>query len=469
MSVTIPPPPRQLFQNLKREHDFEEREVLGKLPGNLHGTLFRMGIGQMDVLGQRYSHVFEADGAISALRITGGRAEVASRLVQSAGLLEEKAAGRPLYGTAARWNDRFRAQLSGKGKNTANTHIVAWERRLFAMMEGAKPTEIDPVTLATLGERDFEGVVTGAFSAHPRRCNRDRALYNFGISYGKQTTLQLYRLGEDGKASRFGEVPLEFATMVHDFAVTEKHAVFLIAPLRLTVWKVLLALGSVVDHLVWAPQLGTEVIVVPLAEPSQQTRFRTDAFYPSHFGNAFERGEELFVDYIRYPDANFLTRLGDGLKLTWTERDGHDNGVLHRAVINPARRSLQSQPRWEGVCEFPRYAEPGHERFSGDTWVQSESYVDNILRFSVARVDSSGTLTRHMFPAGHYCSEPVFVPVKDGNSLVVTHVHDSFARVDHVVFLDAGSLDEVARVPWEGCVPLTFHGSWVPVDRAAES
>lgn len=76
------PAPRALFQNLRREHDFEEVPVLGQLPAHLQGTLYRDGVGQMEQFGRRYGHLFEADGAITALRLHNGKAQAAAVVSQ---------------------------------------------------------------------------------------------------------------------------------------------------------------------------------------------------------------------------------------------------------------------------------------------------------------------------------------------------------------------------------------------------
>ena len=65
---------RMWTEDLPREHAFERLEVQGTLPAELRGTLYRNGPGQFGQRGVRYSHPFEADGAITAVRIEDGRA-----------------------------------------------------------------------------------------------------------------------------------------------------------------------------------------------------------------------------------------------------------------------------------------------------------------------------------------------------------------------------------------------------------
>ncbi len=99
-----------------------------------------------------------------------------------------------------------------------------------------------------------------------------------------------------------GTVRLSGATMIHDFIATDRHLVFFAPPLRLKIFKMLLGFGSFGENLEWKPELGTEVVVVPIDAPDQVIRFTTDAFYQWHFANAFEREGRLVVDLVEYPD-----------------------------------------------------------------------------------------------------------------------------------------------------------------------
>ena len=57
-----------LYRDPTREHGFEALRVEGKLPVELAGTLYRNGPGLFGSFGRRYYHLFESDGAISAVR-----------------------------------------------------------------------------------------------------------------------------------------------------------------------------------------------------------------------------------------------------------------------------------------------------------------------------------------------------------------------------------------------------------------
>ncbi len=110
-------------KNLPREHGFEPLRVEGKLPPSLRGTLYRNGPGQFEQFGRRYAHPFEGDGAVTAIRIADGRALGASRVTPTTGLVDERAAGKLLYGTSVSWPRKVSNMLRGKHKNLANTSV----------------------------------------------------------------------------------------------------------------------------------------------------------------------------------------------------------------------------------------------------------------------------------------------------------------------------------------------------------
>ena len=99
--TTTGPRVRGDMKSIAREHGFVPLRVEGGLPPELEGTLVRTGPGLYESFGQRVAHSFEADGALMGVRLSGGKAEGAVRIVESEGLLEERRRGRPLFGSRA--------------------------------------------------------------------------------------------------------------------------------------------------------------------------------------------------------------------------------------------------------------------------------------------------------------------------------------------------------------------------------
>jgi all-trans-8'-apo-beta-carotenal 15,15'-oxygenase len=341
---------RLLTEDLERQHGFEPLDIEGAIPVELRGTLYRNGPGQFGQFGTRYTHPFEGDGAITAVRFEAGSASGACRVTETAGLREERAAARLLYGFSAPWLRRVRNMLAHRHKNVANTSVMLWQGRLFALMEAGLPTEIDPQELGCLGESTLDRTIVSWFSAHPHRVAARRAVYNFGLEMGRVTRLHLYELPDVGAARHLGAVELPGPPMLHDFIATETHLVFFVSPVRIDVPRMLLQLGDFRQMFRYRPELGTEVLCVPIDRPDEVVRFTVDAFYQWHFTNAFTRGGQLIVDYIHYRTFDSFYELGGA-------GDGKlDAGHPHRAVIDLQRRRLHTEPTSERKAEFPTIA-----------------------------------------------------------------------------------------------------------------
>ena len=451
------------YADVSREHGFEPLRVEGDLPRELAGTLYRTGPGLFGSFGRRYDHLFEGDGAISGVRFGDGHAEGAHRVVQSAGLAEERAAGRPLYGSAAPRLRRIANALGQRAKNVANTNTLAWQDRLLALVESCRPMEVAPDTLATIGETDLGGVVLETFTAHPHFVAARCATYGFGVRFGRAPALALYELPARGAARRLGEVALEVNTVVHDFIATDRHLVFVIGPARLRALRVLLGEVRADRFFTWEPERGSEIVVVPIDAPNQTLRFRSEPFFVWHFANAFERDGAIVADFVRHPDLRAMATMRDEAVRGGAIVD-LDGGDLCRAVIDTRRESIQTERIWSEPCEFPTVDVRGAGSQRRYAWVATTEKRPR----SVARIDLvRGEAAVWTPPIGQHVSEPIFAPRPggegecDGWTLVL--VYDERAHASHVAVLEAARPEEgpLATAHFDHHVPLTLHGTWV--------
>ena len=453
-----------LQASIGRTHDFEPARVEGTVPPDLRGTLIRTGPGLLERFGRRLSHSFEADGALSAVRF-GPTTERAVQIVRSPGFEEEEAAGKPLYGSAApRWR-RFLNAVRGKTKTTGNTSVMQWQGRTFALMEGGRPVEIDPRSLGTGAVEDFSGVLGAAFSAHPHRLDATKTTYNFGQVWGRSPGVRLYAMPDDGPVRALGEVAIPFNTMVHDFAITPRYAVFVICPAKLDLRRALTASGDFDKYFVWDGAAAAELVVVALARPDAAVHIEIDARWVFHVSNAFERGDELVVDWVQYPDFGVFTALSGN------DPDA-DVGAsrVQRLTIDPlgggGGRLVREEVLWDRRCDFPvLVAEDVGTEYRTCWYACGEPRVGG----GVARLDTQTGATNIWKPGpGYTPSEALFVrrpdAVRPHEGWLLSLVYDGWARESFVAILDADQPADgpIAKV-WMGqAIPLTFHGTFVP-------
>ncbi|MEO8249494.1 MAG: carotenoid oxygenase family protein [Burkholderiales bacterium] len=334
---------------------------------------------------------------------------------------------------------------------------------MFALYEAGLPTELDPETLATVGETDLNGAVKGFFSAHFHAVPSRRALYNFSIKRGRQNMLHLYELPTGGALRCIGSLPLpRSSAMVHDFIATEKHLVFFIPPVRMRILPVLLGTKAPLDALEWRPQDGTTVLVVPIDSPHQARRFEVDAFFQYHFMNAYESAGTIVVDFVRVAD------FGKAFASHTTEQRAHKTateGRLFRAIVQPERGSVELEQRAQVPCEFPQVApsvQGRQHRFGYVLAAREGEPQTRVAKIEVATGHIESTdVGEHCFP-----SEPVFVPREGAESeddgYLLTLAYDAEADRSYVAVLDARQLDRgpLARATFDHHVPRPLHGTW---------
>jgi all-trans-8'-apo-beta-carotenal 15,15'-oxygenase len=449
-----------LRSTVGRFHAWEPLRTEGTLPAELRGTWIRTGPGVFERFGRRVEHAFEADGVLVGLRIADGRAEGSVRVVESPGYRAEQRAEASLHGSTASWWRRIGNGLRRRTKATGNTSLMHWQDRTFALMESAGPLEIDTRTLDTRGLVDFGGVVSGPFSAHPHRVATRRSTFNFGLHYGPRPFLELYALPDTGHARRLGRVALPWNGMVHDFAVTEHHAVFIICPVKLRVLRAALGVRGFSGIFRWDPHAEAQLLIVPLADIEHPLRLPIEPRFVFHLANAHERGRELVVDLVQYPDLEVLTALSGN-----SDEPRRSRSRLQRLRVDLASRTLRAdETLWDAACEFPIVPAAQVGAPYEALWVTSG---DATAR-GITRIDPRSAAVEEWRPdAGTLATEPMFVPRDAPSSIdgwLVSLTLDATRPESCFAVLDAAapSAGPIARI-WMGqALHSTYHGVHVP-------
>lgn len=474
MHAQVAPVPRTasptgpLLVSLDREQPFTPLRIEGALPVDLRGTLYRNGPARFDI-GPR-PHWFDGTGAITAVRFADGAAQGAVRLVHTPSNDTDATRATPRYGAfrqkaapLQRLRGLFGAPLI---RNAANINVLPWQGRLFALYEATLPLEIDPLTLASIGETRLDGVIPAGWNAHPRRVARHDTTYQFGLRFGARCYLDVFALPARGAARRLVSIPLPGVMEAHDFFATERHLVFVLPPLHCAPLA-LLRNGSFVESLRWHADAPTTIIVIPIAEPSAWFRCETEPFFFWHGVNAYEAEErgEIVLDLVRYPDFACTKRSLDAISDSHLPVPAAPNG-LWRGRLDLARRCIAWEPRWQRPLEFPAVlpAQQGavHEScvaasvVTGGTAAAGYTHLANI---DITRGDAS------FFDPGADCqvSEPTLVARAGGGAYLLSLLQDRAAGASCLALWDAGHRESppLARVWFDQLLPAPLHGCWV--------
>ena len=196
------------------EIDAVDLPVDGALPPELTGRYLRNGPNPLP--GEPSRHWFIGHGMVHGVRLRDGRAEwYRNRWVRTKALAGESMI-KP-DGTVDR------------SVGVANTHVIAHAGRIMALVESSFPHVLTP-ELATVGPCDFDGRLTTAMTAHPKTDPVTGELHFFGYGFAPPF-LTYHRLSAAGELVTSAEIAVPGPTMMHDFAITDRHAVFLDLPM----------------------------------------------------------------------------------------------------------------------------------------------------------------------------------------------------------------------------------------------
>jgi len=439
-------------------------QVSGRFPAAVQGVLFRNGPAIHDMGGLRYRHWFDGDGMVQRYAITATGVTHSGKVVRTPKFVAEKAAGkRLLEGFGSKWPG-LRPVTGPDAFNAANTSVLAVNGELLALWEGGSAFAIDPATLETRGAKVWSPETRGVpFSAHPR-VDADGTVWNFGVS-ALSDMLVLYEIGPDAKLRRAQPVRTPHTAYVHDFAITERHLVFLLPPLVLERGRMHEG-HSFVDSHVWRPELGMRVLVVDKADFSRQQWLELPAGFMFHLGNAWEDAQGIIrVDYVHAATPDVL--YGTDRALMRGQMSQRPQYHIATARLDPARAKA-SQELLAMQAEFPRIdprltgrrhrhllhatqSQPGHPGFSA------------VARTAV----ETGHTDLYSYGADHMVEEHLFIPepgtAPGGAGWVLGTALDLKQRCTVLACFRADRLSDgpvaLARLPY--ALPLGLHATFM--------
>jgi carotenoid cleavage dioxygenase-like enzyme len=429
------------------EIDAVDLPVAGALPPELTGRYLRNGPNPLP--GEPAQHWFTGHGMVHGIRLRDGRAEwYRNRWVRTKAL-----AGQPMFGPNG----------IDHSVGVANTHVIAHAGRIMALVESSFPHVLTP-DLATVGPCDFDGRLTTAMTAHPKTDPVTGELHFFG--YGVMPPyLTYHKLSAAGELVTSAEIAVPGPTMMHDFAITDRHAVFLDLPMTFSFAR--LATGMPFG---WDEGYGARIGVMALDRPGEVQWFDVDPAYAFHVGNAHtDVAGRVVLDAARYAPADAVAmwdRIGQDPAGHAAAAAATGAARLHRWVFDPATGAVAETPLADRPVEFPTVDD---ERVGRDARfryaVADDGGAAGIVKFDA----TTGAVDEHALGADTVAGEAVFVPAAaparaedDGWLLTITTRRDGSAS--QLLVLDATDVAgaPVAAVTLPRGVPSGFHGSWVP-------
>ena len=439
--------------------------VKGRFPDAVAGTLYRIGPAGHDLGGERYRHWFDGDGMAQRFLIEGTRVSHQGRYVATPKRVAELRAGRRLTEAFGTVPPGAQPPGSADSINVANTSVLPLQGEVLALWEGGSATRLDACTLETLGTRPWRADLAGMpFSAHPK-VEPDGTIWNFGVG-SSRSLLALYEIAPKGALRRAEVVPVADLPMVHDFAVTARHLVFLMPPLVYDSQRKQ-AGASFLDAHVWRPELGMRALVIDKKDWSRRQLFTLPAGFLFHVGNAWEeehapRGTRIHIDYVRSEDATAVfTTERELMRGRWLPRS-KPHLTVATLDLGTGRATQDTLPL---DAEFPRI-DPRRVGLRHRSVVHATQSEDSQPGFrAIARTNvETGRSQRFVYGKQAMVEEHVFVPDGRGPGWILGTVLDVAQKKTVLSCFAADQLaaGPVAQATLPYALPLGLHGSFVP-------
>lgn len=452
------------FANVPADLPPVRTTVRGRFPDALTGTLFRTGPAGHELGGVRYHHWFDGDGMTQRFAIDRGEVVHQGRYVGTPKRVSEHRAGRRLTEAFATIPSGSTPPESPDAMNVANINVLPLGGELLALWEGGSATRLDPRTLESRGFKTWRPDLAGLpFSAHPK-VDPDGTVWNFGIGSSKGL-LVLWEVAPDGALRRADGVPVADLPTVHDFAVTDRHLVFLLPPLVYDNERKK-AGSSFLDAHVWRPELGMRVLVIDKKDWSKRQTLALPAGFLFHVGNAWSEdtagGTVIHLDYMRSANADSV--FTTNREVMRGRRVRGPEAYLTTVTLNLATGKA-TQEVLPLEAEFPRI-DPRRVGLRHRQLVHATGILDARPGFtSIARTDvETGASQRHVYGPQALVEEHVFVPDGAGPGWVLGTVLDIAQKKTVLSCFAADRLSDgpVAQATLPYALPLGLHGAFVP-------
>ncbi|CAL4884886.1 unnamed protein product [Urochloa decumbens] len=461
--------------------------VRGAIPRCLAGGAYIRNGPNPQHLPRGPHHLFDGDGMLHSLLLPSADSSgsndpvLCSRYVQTYKYLVERDAGAPVmpnvfsgfHGLAgfARGAVVAARVLTGQmnpaqGVGLANTSLAYFGGRLYALGESDLPyaVRVDTATgdVTTHGRCDFGGRLFMGMTAHPKKDPVTGELFAF--RYGPVPPFVTY-FRFDPAGNKGSDVPIfsvQQPSFLHDFAITERYAIFPEIQIVMQPMGMVAGGAPVGSDPGKVPRIG--VLPRYATDESEMRWFEVPGFNIMHALNAWEEagGDELV---LVAPNVLSVEHALERMELV--------HSCVEKVRIDLRTGAVSRTPLSAGNLDFG-VMHPGYlgrpNRYGYFGVGDPMPKIGGVAKLDMELAGTGDcTVARRDFGPGCFAGEPFFVPddVEGGGNeddgYVVCYVHDERSGENTFVVMDARSptLEIVAEVDLPARVPYGFHGLFV--------
>jgi carotenoid cleavage dioxygenase-like enzyme len=446
----------------------EAKVIVGEIPKDLNGVYMRNGPNPAKHVSGSY-HWFDGDGMIHATEINGndGKITYSNSFVKTDSYVEEKQGF--LFGDMhgmigfvlllIQMVKTFLFRILGIHKSMrngkANTSLIEYETKVFALHEGDLPYEVSikDGEIETVGYlKELEGKVK-TFTAHPKLDPDTGDLHFISYNVFEPPYLRYGVLNKEYKLNKLIPIEIPYSAMIHDFSITENHIVFILHPL---VFSGANMLKNKLPFTLDKSKMTRIGILSKKACYDVVTWYKLPAFGTFHVINSYEQEGKIHLYLCQYTDLE--------MELNATKRCLPE---IYKHVIDTETGLIESKCLMPGLFgEFPVINPKYVGKPNRFAWVGVMDETSVLPKFcGLAKID----LTENnediyvAFEEECYGGEFSFVGTgaNEDDGYMIGYVHDEINDMSFIHIYDAKTLNVVmiAEIPQR--VPYGFHGAYI--------
>ena len=450
----------------ERVVQMEEMTIVGELPDDLTGIYVRNGPNQRYDPVSNY-HRYDGDGMLHALEFNKGKVTYRNRWIRTSTFAEEEQAGYGIY--HGMLGDGRNLHPEMPVKDTSNTDVVLHAGKIVTMWYlSGDPYQVDPHSLETIGEFNFNGQRATKVSAHGKTDeNTDDFIF---FDYSREAPyMHCGVVDSNGDLTSFLPVELQGPRMPHDMWMSSRHTILHDLPL---IWDEE-AYKAGRTKLKFEDTWPARFAIVP--RHGNVTDIRWVEFEPCyilHTINAWEDGDWLHmtghrIEPFKGPDGN------PNLSSITTIMGRHQlNARLYRWSVNLTTGETKEDrldDNWN--AEFPTWnngAMGSAMKYAYCTHIVTQP----LMHFAgLIKYDLETGSSQYYSEGGNFnYSEAPFAPADEATSedhgYLISFVRNETADQSEVHIFDAQDIEvgPICKLILPCRVPEGFHATWARGD-----
>ncbi|MCH2246071.1 MAG: carotenoid oxygenase family protein, partial [Crocosphaera sp.] len=255
-------------------------------------------------------------------------------------------------------------------------------------------------------------------------------------------------------------------SFIHDFAITPHYCLLLQNPVTFNPIPFLLGLKGAGECVNFQQGKPSQLIIIPRTTRDKKVKtLEIDAGFVFHHVNAFEEGNNIYLDSISYDSLSQVNFETDYKEIDF---DSIDPGRVYRLKIDLDGETVDKKMIESRSCEFPAINPKNFGRnyrylFIGTTHKdRGNAPFQAILKKDLL----TGEKQVHSFAPQGYVGEPIFVPKPNATSedegWVLVMIYDGDQHRSDLVILDGENLEKepIATLHLKHHIPYGLHGNW---------